>query len=352
MSARNLNPHAFFEQLAAKHRPSARFQGKSRDDFEAWHRDTFPRVMATLGARPIAVAPNAELLVEWAEDGLIKQRWVIDVQEGLSATFLVFRPATLRAGEKRPAILCCHGHGPHGKNTYMGLASGVEPRACFGVEMAKAGFVTYSLDWLGFGERSAQGKPHYSSAVNMDGYMPRDACNIYYLCATLLGTSVLALNLHDARVVTDCVATFPFVDGSRLGVMGQSLGGTMTTWVMATDARFKAADVICYAGTFHDIAFRTYNVCGSQITPGLMELVDVGDLQGLIAPRPLLLELGIHDKCFAIDDTLISHRQTERIYRAAGAEARFEVDLFPGGHTWGGNKSRAFFRRHLEAEWE
>jgi dienelactone hydrolase len=282
---------------------------------------------------------------------LIKQRWVIDVQAGLSATFLVFRPAGLAADEKRPAILCCHGHGPHGKNTYMGLAPNVEPAKCFGLQMAKAGFVTYSLDWLGFGERNAQAKPHYSSAVNMDGYMPRDACNIYYLCETLLGSCVLASNLHDARVVTDCVASLPFVDGARLGVMGQSLGGTMTTWVMATDERFRAADVICYAGTFREIAFRTYNVCGSQVAPGLMALVDVGDLQGLIAPRPLLLEVGIHDTCFQIDDARESCRQTERVYQAAGAALNFEMDVFPGGHTWGGNKSRAFFRKHLAAGW-
>ena len=28
-----------------------------------------------------------------------------------------------------------------------------------------------------------------------------------------------------------------------------------------------------------------------------------------------------------------------------------ELDLFPGPHAWGGNKSEAFFRKHLGAAW-
>jgi hypothetical protein len=40
-------------------------------------------------------------------------------------------------------------------------------------------------------------------------------------------------------------------------------------------------------------------------------------------------------------------RRLERIYRAAGARERLELDYFPGEHAWGGNNSVAFFRKHL-----
>ena len=133
--------------------------------------------------------------------------------------------------------------------------------------------------------------------------------------------------------------------------MGLSGGGTMTVWMGLTDRRFKAVDVICYAGPFYDIAFQTYNVCGMQITPGLFELVDTPELFGLLAPRPLLIEMGIHDDCFKIDHSYSEHyHRTQKIYAAAAAADRLELDMFPGGHAWGGNESTDFFRTQLGVE--
>lgn len=352
--SRNTNPFEFFRLTAADHRPSQAFTGRTPSQFTAWRDKTLPAVLASMGHRPRPVPPKPELLVQWEEDGLVKERWILNTQPHLSAIVLVYRPANLKRGERRPAILCAHGHGPYGKNSVMGLAFDPasqqkirQNRYDYGLQMAKRGFVTYSLDWLGFGERDSRAKPHDVQKIGQ-----RDACNIHYLCATLLGTTPMAINLHDARVTTDFIAGRPYVDGEHLGVMGLSYGGTMTTWLALDDARYKAVDVICYAGPFQDIAFDTYNVCGAQITPGLLDLVDTPDLQGLIAPRPLLVELGIHDSCFHIDHTLARHyKPLEKIYRAAGAADLLELDLHPGEHAWADQRSEAFFRRHLQADW-
>lgn len=353
MTTRNLNPFTFFDQAGLNHKPKFSFRGRTPQQFKAWQKALLPQLLDTLGTMPKKVAPNPELLSEWSEDGLIKQRWVIDVQPNLAATLLLYRPADLKRGEKRPAILACHGHGPLGKDGPMGNTYSPEGKTNvaahnydYGLQMARKGFVTYSIDWLGFGERDIKGKPHYYSGA--DG---RDPCNIYYLCATMMGTTVLGMNLHDGMRATDFVASQPFVDASKLGVMGLSLGGTMTTWMALIDKRFKAVNVICYAGPFHEVAYRTYNVCGSQVTPGVYALADIAELQGLIAPRPLLCEIGIHDSCFFSDHTQQSHKQVERIYKAAGVADKLDLDLFPGEHAWGGNKSEAFFRRHLAAKW-
>jgi dienelactone hydrolase len=358
MTTRNLNPYTFFDQLGAAHKPEFTFKGKTKAQFRAWQKAALPRVLATLGSEPRRVDPRPELLAEWHEDGLVKQRWVLDVQPGLAATLLLFRPDDLAPDERRPAIMACHGHGPLGKDGPMGNSYAEAGRAniafhnyAYGLQMAKAGFVTYAIDWLGFGERNAKAKPHFSDHINVGGDFGRDPCNVYYLNATMLGTTVLAMNLHDARAATDFVCRQKFVDPARLGVMGLSLGGTMTTWVALTDPRMKAIDVICYEGPFHEIAYRTYNVCGSQLTPGLFALVDVADLQGLLAPRPLLVELGIHDSCFFADHTVPEYRRLEKIYAAAGVAERIELDLFPGEHSWGGHKSVPFFRKHLKAPW-
>jgi hypothetical protein len=92
---------------------------------------------------------------------------------------------------------------------------------------------------------------------------------------------------------------------------------------------------------------RDNNYCGMQVAPGLYKLVDMPDLQGLIAPRPLLVDIGVHDSCFLVDGALECFRKVETIYQAAGARDKLELDLFPGDHAWGGNKSIEFFCKHL-----
>src|SRR5437868_6863393 len=146
MTTRNLNPYTFFDQLGANHKPEFTFKGKNKAQFSAWQKAALPRVLATLGSEPKRVDPRPELLAEWREDGLIKQRWVLDVQSGLAATLLLYRPENLAPGEKRPAIMACHGHGPLGKDGPMGNCYTPEGKGNiafhnydYGLQMAKGG---------------------------------------------------------------------------------------------------------------------------------------------------------------------------------------------------------------------
>jgi hypothetical protein len=212
--------------------------------------------------------------------------------------------------------------------------------------MAKAGFATIAIDWRGFGERDDRRKPHYND-VDVNRAHKRDLCNLHYLRASLLGMTVLGMDVHDGIMALDYLCQQDFVDAGRIGTMGLSFGGVMAVWMSLCDERVKAADVICYSDRFADMAMRDINTCGSQITPGLYELCDIPDLQGLIATRPLLVEIGTYDECFKLDSAMSCWRDVEKIYEAAGVRDRLELDLFEGGHQWGGNKSLAFFNKWL-----
>jgi len=63
--------------------------------------------------------------------------------------------------------------------------------------------------------------------------------------------------------------------------------------------------------------------------------------------KPLLIDIGIYDTCFLIEGAMACFRRLEKIYLSAGARQNLELDLFPGEHAWGGNKSVEFFHRHL-----
>jgi dienelactone hydrolase len=349
MANRNLSPLAMFERLAADHVPQFRFAGRTPAAFRAWKGKAWPKVKATLGEFPARVPARPELLAEWKQDGLRMQRWVVDVQRHLSAIVLVAYPGELRRGEKRPAILCWHGHGQFGKDSVMGNESSVARKAeiaqhnyDYGRKMAQAGFITFAIDWIGGGERSDSAKPHFRTHNG-----GRDWCNVYYLHATMFGLTSLSINVAHGMAATDFVSSLPGVDAKRLGVMGLSGGGTMTLWSALCDERLKAVEIICYSDLWEFFGIRDLNYCGMQVAPGLYRLVDLPDLQGLLAPRPLLVDIGLYDTCFLVDNALECYRQVERVYRAAGASTKLEQDLFPGEHGWGGNKSLAFFRKNL-----
>jgi hypothetical protein len=336
-----------FLTLARQQVPRHRFTANR--DVDEWRSEALPDVLATLGHMPEPVDARPELLAEWDHDGVITQRWLIDVSEGMSAFVYVNRPADLASGTKAPGILCWHGHSEGGKEGVMGNNSTAELVAAveqtntdYGWQMATAGFVTFAIDWMGYGDQNDDRKPNHRQLAR-----GRDWCNLYYLHASLLGMTSLGINLAHGRALLDFVTELPFVDPAQLGVMGLSGGGTMTLWSALVDERLAAVEIICYSDNFADFAFRDINYCGSQVTPGLFGLVDLADLQGMLAPRPLLVDVGIHDDCFRLEAAMSCYSRVAGIYEAAGATDLLELDQFPAGHSWGGHKSVEFFNRHL-----
>ena len=160
----------------------------------------------------------------------------------------------------------------------------------------------------------------------------------------------ISINVTHGQAATDFVTSLPQVDGDRLGVMGLSGGGTMTLWMTLCDDRFRASEIMCYSDLWSVFGVRDNNYCGMQVAPSLFKLVDLPDVQGLIAPQPLLIDIGANDTCFKVDTALACYRQVEKIYSAAGASDRLELDLHPGEHGWGDNLAEGFFKRHLELE--
>lgn len=121
----------------------------------------------------------------------------------------------------------------------------------------------------------------------------------------------------------------------------------MALWTGLHDKRVKASEIICYSQVWAYFGIRDLNYCGMQVAPGLYKLVDLPDLQGLLAPKPLLVDIGVHDKCFFIEHSMDCYNQVKNIYKTAEASDKLEIDLFVGNHAWGGNKSVDFFRKYL-----
>lgn len=338
---RNTSPYEWFLAEARRHRPAYAFGG----DFDGWSRTALAAVLGTLGRLPDPVDPKPELIAACEVGSVRQERWVLDVADGLAVVANLNRPAETPPPGGLPGILCWHGHTPGGKQDVMAIGAAAEAvgnESSYGRRMAEAGFVTFAIDWMGRGDLDDRRKPNHRPLAGQ-----RDWCNLYYLHATMLGMTPLGINLSHGKALVDFLSGQSYLDAGRLGVMGLSGGGTMTLWSALFDERLKAAEIICYSDLFADFAYRDLNYCGSQITPGLFELVDLPDLQGLLAPKPLLVDIGFYDDCFLVDSAMACHNRVRAIYAAAGAEKNIELDLAATGHAWAGQKSVEFFTHHL-----
>jgi len=204
--------------------------------------------------------------------------------------------------------------------------------------MAQAGFVAVAPDWRSFGERIAYSNP----------YPGRDICNVHFLQHLILGRSLLGANIFDGMRVVDFLLTREEVDPDRIGCMGLSFGGTMTTYLALLDDRIKAADIICYATTTEHYAVSRPNFCGSQLVPYLYRYADVPDVIAAIAPKPLLIESGASDTCFWIHSALKAHETVQKAYKVSGQPENLWIEVFPGGHGFSGRKAFSFFRKFLQ----
>ena len=328
--------------------PSLSFKGKTKTDFERWHSELKVKLLELLGNFPEKVPLEPDKLGEEDCGDFIREKYTIATEKHMRLPLYLLKPKNISSRQRLPAILCCHGHGPYGKDAVAGVTFGHSEREKnirdlnynYGEQMAKRGYITVCPDFRPFGERVAYTEPHGNL----------DKCDIYFIKGLLLGQVLLARNIHDGMCVVDFLLTQKEVDPVKIGCMGLSFGGTMTTYISALDERIRATDIICYLTTTRHYAIETLNCCGSQFVPHLYRYADVADIAGLIAPRPLLVESGVNDTCFKFDAAREAHKQLNRIYESAGMQDKLEFDLFLGEHAFSGRKAFSFFDKYLKGK--
>ena len=344
MTERNFSMQKYWMDRIKSWVPVLSFRGNTEQDWETWQAQALPKLLELLGEFPEKVDLNAEVQYSVEDGELIRERVVFNSEEFFSVPCYVIRPGNMSMDKSNPAIICSHGHGPFGKDPVAGVRSSPAHETDiaahnhnYAEQMARAGFLTIVPGVRVYGEKSD----------GPDPFPGRDPCNVNFLKGTILGINLLTLNIWDSICCIDYLETRPEVDASRIGMMGLSGGGTMTAFTSAVDKRIKAADIMGYINPWGVFGIERANFCGSQIVPDIYKYFDTDEIAGLIAPRPLLLEMGIFDDCFHIQDLLKGYKGVEEIYRAAGAEDMLWADIFPGPHSFSGNKAFEFFRRYL-----
>lgn len=218
-----------------------------------------------------------------------------------------------------PAVLYCHAHG----NRYeMGANELVDGRpslsAPFGPELAKAGYAALAIDMPTFGERQTPGESAVSKELLWHG-------------RTLMGEM-----LSDHLAAFDWLRGREDVDPAGIVALGLSMGATHAFFLGALEPRLAAVVHLCaFADWATLVEIGAHDLHGHYMTiPGLLAKTSVGQIAGMVAPRPQLVCVGERDPLtppIAIDRALA---ETRAAYSAKGAADRLVVLRSPEtGHV-------------------
>ncbi len=345
-SARRLDPIYLLDEIAARKPKSAAFDARTLAAARSWQRRTRKRLAAIVGFLDQSPVPLRPRVVETVDRGEYVRRKVIlrTTQWSDLPLYLLEPKGTPRPG---PVVLALHGHG-YGVKDIVGLwEDGSERREPdgyhrdFGCELARRGFVVAAPEISCFGERA-------SDYEHLKKTLQPTTCHNAGTYAMMLGKSIAGLRVWDAMRAVDYLATLKTVNISRLGAMGISGGGLHAFFSTALDLRIQACVISGYFCDWRHSVL-AMNHCTCNFIPGLLEMGELSDLAGLIAPRPCLVENGTRDDIFPIEHVKRTVSKARRAWSIFGASADLEADYFAGRHAIGGAKAYDFLGRSLGA---
>jgi hypothetical protein len=233
-------------------------------------------------------------------------------------------PKDVLAGKKKvPAVLCLHGtDNVIGHGTVVGL--GKRPNRGYALELAQRGYVTLA--------------PNYPLLAK---YQP-DLKKLGWESGTLKA-------VWDNMRGLDLLASLPFVDGSRMGTIGHSLGGHNSVYTAVFDDRLKVIVSSCGLDSYLDY----YNGEEKNWQPErgwcqtryMLKLAnykgrladipfDFHEMIGALAPRHVLIVAPKKDSNFRADSVDRIAGAARPIFKLLGHEDRLMVEHPDGGHDF------------------
>lgn len=291
-------------------------------EFEEWRKYTKDRFLDAIGGLPKEKSPlNPTITGRREMDGYFIDLVRFESRPRFYITANLYLPKELLP--KNPAVLFLCGHAEEAKAypTYQ--------KVC--ISLAKRGFVVLAVDPLGQGERLQYMNRETGKADIEWGTTEHTYAGIQY---TLRGSNIAREFIWDAIRGVDFLVSLPYVDPDRIGVTGNSGGGTQASYLMMTDDRIAAAMPCTFITSCLDYLYTGQPKDSEQIIAGAYAMgLDEDDYVTAIAPRPVRIG-AVESDFFCIEGTEYSFAHGKRIYSLYGAEDKISLLVSPGTHAY------------------
>ena len=253
-------------------------------------------------------------------DGYTVENVATETLPGVFLCGSLYRPA--KGKGPFPAVLCTHGHASNDDLNKYGRYRPDHQYRC--AMLARMGAVVFSYEMFAWGE----------SQLQVDNVVHRTG-----LAATMQ-------TVNSMRVI-DFLTSLSYIDPKRIGVTGESGGGTQTFILTALDERVTVSVPVVMVSSYF------YGGCPCESGLPIHSCTDAGtnnaEIAAMASPKPMLVISDGGDWTQHVPE--IEYPYLKKVYELYGRKENIEnVHLATEGHDYGISKRMAmydFMARHL-----
>ncbi|HIF34916.1 MAG TPA: hypothetical protein EYQ75_25320 [Planctomycetaceae bacterium] len=318
--------------------------------FAAWQSVARAKLADLLGLKRMKSEldhPSARFADPILEDGYTRRRGELETEPGIFIPFWLLTPTTGKNIEKRPLVICAHGHDADGWNSYAGVyrddkhrQQTLEKDGDIGVQAVKRGFVALVP--------ATRGLAQVASLPDPKGRHGNRPCRAQLIHCLLAGRTAVGERVWDTQRLLDwALSEIKGIDHSKVVMLGNSGGGVLTVYAAALDERIAVAVPSCSFTSFTSSTGFVFH-CDCCLVPSAeVVLGDMSDIGALTAPRALLAVHGRKDGLHSFADVERAMKRVRSIYKAANATDRFHHEWGADGHKFYPNIMWPFIEAQL-----
>jgi cephalosporin-C deacetylase-like acetyl esterase len=304
-------------------------QLQTKADAEQYVRGAQDRIRQAFGPEPERTPLNPRVTSVVERDGYRIENIIFDSRPGFPVTANLYIPTGVTG--PMPAVVGTCGHSTNGKAepAYQSFAQG----------LARQGYVCLIYDPIGQGERLQYIKDDLSSQIGVGVREHLHAGNQQFLVGEFFGM----WRAWDGIRALDYLLTRTEVDKQRIGVTGNSGGGTMTTWLCGVDQRWAMAAPSCFVTTFRRNVENELPQDTEQCPPRSLALnLDHADFLAAMAPKPIII-LAKERDYFDVRGSEETYQRLRRLYALLDAEDNVALFVGPTGHGYSQENREAMY---------
>ncbi|HRJ72137.1 MAG TPA: prolyl oligopeptidase family serine peptidase [Terrimicrobiaceae bacterium] len=296
--------------------------------------ETFVR---SLGGLPKGGSLNAQTVGRVDGDGFHIEKVIFESRPKHFVTANLYLPEGVRSATGAVLFLCGHHEQAKHAAEYQAVCQ----------TLVAEGLVVLAQDPIGQGERFS-----YHESDTGKQTVPFGPCEHEYagMQCIPLGQTLGRYFLHDAMRGVDYLITRPEVDPQRIGVTGNSGGGTQTSMMMMADPRIAAAAPATFIMNRETYLWTGGAQDAEQIWPGLTSAgLDHEDILLAMCPKPVRV-LAARWDFFPIEGTRRTVDRCRRLWKLCGQSDKLDLVEDDCLHQYSPALARSaaeFFRNHL-----
>lgn len=292
-----------------------RYSPRWPTDRSAWERratELRQQILAAAGLLPMPARPpiQAERFGKVDRGAYTVEKVLFESLPGFYVTGNLYLPKGPLAARSLPVVLCPHGHWNYGRLENSSLNSGPSRAANFAMQ----GYIAFIYDMVGYNDSAAIS--HRFAPGHREG-ADRES---------LWSINLLGLQLWNSLRAVDFLLTLPEADPARIGVTGESGGGTQTFLLAAVDERIRVS------GPVNMISYVMQGGSLCENAPNLRIDTDNVEIGSLAAPRPMIMVSATGD--WTRNTWTEEYPATRAAYRLLGVEEKLTTIQIDAPHNY------------------